>query len=313
MATVSLLLNFANASIAPEKLLTKSVILKAGPPYKTNYQGRLVSLSEKDHLPDESVVPLIFIHGLSGSAKSFDQIIPLFSHGSRYHLLHFSYDELHRSLKISANELASAIRRLHAQQIKVIAHGAGGLVAREALNVLIRNSKLHALPEIHVIAVDTPWYGWGGHDCTVPLNPKTPAVSDMRSCSDFFKRLYVMEWPRKFSMNLIFAENGGLSWDSQANPLKAIPQKIADYISYGKPITGTAEELNFWQALRSSSQYSYLEVDLNSLHTESALSAETVKKSLQTYFPRLPGNHETILVPHPSRDMDIVRYLAKAL
>ena len=114
-------------------------------------------------------------------------------------------------------------------------------------------------------------------------------------------------------MTLFFAEEGNQTWDYTETPLKEIPQKIADYISKGKPVTGNLYELYFWDALRTSSQYSYFEVSLHSLQKENPLSADIVLKELQTYFPRLPGNHSDVLAPHPDRKTDLPRYLEQIL
>ncbi|MDG0816885.1 esterase/lipase family protein [Bdellovibrio svalbardensis] len=289
-----------------------------------HYEGRLVpvetDLSQgSKELADAE--PLIFVHGMSGSAQNFAQLVPAVSKFSQYQLFYFAYDDLHRSLKRSALELAVSLRQLRAPRITVIAHSMGGLVTREALNLLAQTHPAELLPEIHVIAIDSPWHGGSSKNCDLKgsridnfIELFLPAaVADMRTCSDFLKNLYATKLPGKLSTTLFFAEEGDQAWDYSEGPIKGLPQKIADYISTGKAVTGTLAELYFWDALRSSSQYSYFEVSLHTLQKETPLSAALVTKELQTYFPRLPGDHTSVLASHPKRKMDLPKYLEQIL
>lgn len=293
-----------------------------------HYEGRLVPV-ETDSAQDTNATgnvktqtePLILVHGMSGSAKNFVPLIPAVSKLSQYQLFYFAYDDLHRSLKRTALELADSLRRLRAPRITIIAHSMGGLVAREALNILARTHQPELLPEIHVIAVDSPWHGGSSRNCDFKGSRidnfvelfLPAAVADMRTCSDFFKGLYTTKLPEKFSTTLFFAEEGDQAWDYSEGPLKGLPQKIAEYISKDKALTGNLAELYFWDALRTSSQYSYFEVSLRTLQKETPLSAGLVSKELQTYFPRLPGNHISVLAAHPKRKMDLPKYLEQIL
>ncbi len=284
------------------------------------YEGRLVPVETDTPVMDQAE-PLILVHGMSGTARNFAELVPAVSKFSQYQLFYFAYDDLHRSLKRSALDLAIALRRLRAPRITVIAHSMGGLLTREALNLLAQSHEPEFLPEIHVIAVDSPWHGGSTKNCDMKGSRLDnfvelflpAAVADMRTCSDFLKGLYATELPEKFTTTLFFAEEGDQAWDYSEGPLKSLPQKIADYINKKKPVSGTLTEIYFWDALRSSSQYSYFEVSLHSLQKDAPLSAKIVSKELQTYFPRLPGDHTSVLAAHPKRKMDLPKYLEQIL
>ncbi|QDK36691.1 triacylglycerol lipase [Bdellovibrio sp. NC01] len=287
-----------------------------------HYEGRLVPVETDSHaqaLTDAD--PMILVHGMSGSAQNFVNLLPAVQKISQYQLFYFAYDDLHRSLKRSALELARGIRKLRSPRVTILAHSMGGLVTREALNLLAKSAQPEFLPEIHVIAIDSPWHGGSSRNCDMKGSRidnfvelfLPAAVADMRSCSDFFKGLYATELPEKFSTTLFFAEEGDQAWDYSEGPLRMIPQKIADHYNTGKDVSGTLAEMHFWKALKSSSQYTYFEVSLMTLSKDQKLTAEMVKKELQTFFPRLPGDHTTVLAPHPQRKMDLPKYLDQIL
>ena len=195
------------------------------------------------------------------------------------------------------------------------------LVTREALNILSLENRQEFLPEIHVIAVDTPWHG----EEADALEAKTKtldslveyflpaAVADMRSNSEFFQNLYNPRLPENFSITLFFAEQGNQAWDYTEEPLLAIPQKIADYINEGKTVSGNLAELYFWEALKTSSQYSYFEVSLRSFQKVAPVTAAQVLEELRIYFPRLPGDHLTVLAPQSGDKKDLSQYLEEIL
>lgn len=287
-----------------------------------HYEGRLVPV-ETDNQSEAlaEAEPMILVHGMSGSAQNFVNLLPAVPKISQYQLFYFAYDDLHRSLKRSALELARGIRKLRSPRVTILAHSMGGLVTREAMNLLAKSSQAEYLPEIHVIAIDSPWHGGSASNCDIKGSRidnfvelfLPAAVVDMRSCSDFFKGLYATPLPEKFSTTLFFAEEGDQAFDYTEGPLSHLPQKIADHYNTGKDITGTLGEINFWKALKSSSQYTYFEVSLMTLSKDHRLTAAAVKKELETFFPRVPGDHSTVLAPHPKRAMDLPKYLDQIL
>jgi pimeloyl-ACP methyl ester carboxylesterase len=264
--------------------------------------------------------PLILIHGRSGSAKDFANLISSAPKLAQYHLFYFAYDDLHRSLKRSAQDLALNLLSLKTPRITLLAHSMGGIIAREALNILSKANLGENLPEIRVIAVDTPWQGGSVRGCSYKETHLDnfvefflpAAITDMRSCSDFFKGLYSTNWPKKFSMELYFAERGEQAYDYTEAPLNKLPEKIANLFAKNIPMTGTLFEMHFWNALTTSAQYPYFVEELAELHESSPITASEVESLLEKHFPRFPGDHSSVLGAHPGKK-DLPSYLQQIL
>lgn len=278
-----------------------------------HYEGQLIPI-EID-LPNEqtNLSPLIFVHGRSGSAKHFLSIIPAVQKFSQHRLFYFAYDDIYRSLKRSSLEMAQSLLLLKTPRITLVAHSVGALIVRDSLNILRDNYPHELLPEIHVIAIDAPWHGANDSGPTWFM---PPAIADIQYNSIFLKCLYEKPLLDKFAMTLFFAEGGDQTWDYTEGPLKNLPQKISDYFNFGIKLKGSLMELNFWNALQSSSQYSYFEVSLHQLliaQNKQPLTTAQILQELLIYFPRLPGDHLSVLSPQPGPKMDLARYLDQIL
>lgn len=58
---------------------------------------------------------------------------------------------------------------------------------------------------------------------------------------------------------------------------------------------------NFWSALLASTDYGPFQSELRSAHESGTLTIERVHQALRRHFPRLPGDHMSVLVEHPGR------------
>ncbi|WP_413575846.1 lipase family alpha/beta hydrolase [Bdellovibrio sp. HCB290] len=285
------------------------------------YQGRLVPMARMNQLAEEAGDPLIFIHGRSGSVKNFTQLLLNTPRLSDYKLFYFAYDDLHRSLKRSAQDLALSIMKLRTPRVTLIAHSMGGLIARETLNYLAKNGFGENVPAIRVISIDSPWQGGTSAGCTHKGTSVDrmveyflpAALTDMRSCSEFFQNLYSVNWPDKFSIELYFAQHGAQALDHSEAPLNRLPEKIANLFTLSTPMTGTLYEMNFWNAMSSSSQYPAFVNELSAIHEHSKITTWDVKKLLEKHFPRFPGDHSSVMMPHPQEDLDLPKYLQTIL
>ncbi|MFM6928280.1 MAG: esterase/lipase family protein [Bdellovibrio sp.] len=285
------------------------------------YEGRLIPMEPMDEVSDLREEPLILVHGQTGSAKNFADLLQSAPKLAQYRLFYFAYDDMHRSLKRSALDLAHNLISLRSLRITLLAHSMGGIVVREALNILARFQLPENLPEVRVIAVDTPWQGGAPRRSSYKethldtfVEAFLPAsISDMRSCSDFFKNLYTTLWPEKFSIELYFAERGEQAYDYSEAPLNKLPQKIADLFTKSIPMTGSLFEMHFWNALTSSSQYPFFVSELAELQEAEALTTEAVEVLLEKHFPRFPGDHSSVLGSHPGAKMDLPSYLQQIL
>lgn len=266
--------------------------------------------------------PLILVHGQSGSAKDFANLLQSAPKLAQYQLFYFAYDGLHRSLKRSALDLAHNIVSLRTPRMTLLAHSMGGIVVREALNILARVQLPENLPEIRVLAIDTPWQGGSTRGSSFKENHLDSFVevflpattSDMRSDSSFFKNLYAVPWPEKFSMELYFAEGGEQAYDYREAPLNKLPLKIADLFTKEIPMTGTLFEMHFWNALTTSAQYPFFVAELAELQEQGSLNAASVEILLEKHFPRFPGDHASVLAAHPNAEkLDLPSYLQQIL
>ncbi|WP_415061355.1 esterase/lipase family protein [Bdellovibrio sp.] len=285
------------------------------------FEGRLVSFEIFENSIPSKEGAVVLVHGMSGSIHNFSSLLFSTSELTQYSLFYFAYDDMHRSLRLSAQDLAEELRKLNDSQITLIAHSMGGVVARAALDILAKDTSSSVLPRIHLIAVYTPWHGGYEKSCRKKGSSwdrvveffLPAAVVDMRACSQFLNETQGSQWPEQFSMTLFFAEKGAQAWDYSEEPLKELPQKILEYIEKGEPVRGSLTELHFWQALRRSSRYPQFEMHLRGLLSVSELSLAKVREDLKFYFPRLPGNHTTVLEPHLRRPRDFPRVLQQLL
>ncbi|MGE5084956.1 MAG: esterase/lipase family protein [Bacillota bacterium] len=285
------------------------------------YEGRLIPMESIEELSAAREEPLIFVRGQSGSAKRFTELLHSAPKLAQYKLFYFAYDDLHRSLRRSALDLAHNLISLRAPRITLLAHSMGGIIAREALNILARFQLPENVPELRVITIDTPWQGGALRRSSYKETPLDNLVeaflpataSDMRSCSEFFKNLYATPWPEKFSMELYFAERGEQAYNYSEAPLNKLPQKIADLFSNNIPMTGSLLEMHFWNALTSSAQYPFFVSELAELQERASLKPESVRALLEKHFPRFPGDHSSVLASHPGAKMDLPSYLQQIL
>lgn len=285
------------------------------------FEGRLVSFEIIENSIPSKEEAVVLVHGMSGSIHNFSSLLFSTQELAQHSLFYFAYDDMHRSLRLSARDLAEELRKINDSQITLIAHSMGGVVARAALDLLAKESSSAILPRIHLIAVDTPWHGGYEKSCRKKGSSLDrvvefflpAAVVDMRACSQFLSETQGTPWPEQFSMTLFFAEEGTQAWDYSEEPLKELPQKILKYIEKGELVRGSLTELYFWQALRRSSQYLQFEAHLRGRLRVAELSLMTVREDLEFYFPRLPGSHTTVLAPHLQRSKDFPQVLKKML
>lgn len=151
-------------------------------------------------------IPVIFVHGIRGSARDFKTIIsqldrtrfqPWFFHypsgGDLDQMAEFFYNIFLSGKVISVNEKIPVI---------VVAHSMGGLVVREALNRLDNPQKR----TIHFISMATPF---SGHPAAASGERKglivLPSWRDLNPANKFIKNLYRKPLPPSVAHHLIYA------------------------------------------------------------------------------------------------------------
>jgi len=204
---------------------------------------------------DKNKTPVLFIHGVNGTPIEFSFFIKNLDH-SRFQPW-VAYYPSGSKLSNIATLLNRSVAQLKAQyrfqNLFLIAHSMGGLVAREGIfeNNKIFQEKLYSL----FISISTPW---NGHNAA-KLAQYAPAAAyswlDMAPGSQFLSNLFYTEnesthqrFPTNISHHLIFTyltgkpDDGTISIESQLRPEA---QKDAKHL-YGflQSHTGILEDKN---------------------------------------------------------------------
>ena len=173
----------------------------------------------------ENRIPVVFVHGIGGSATTFIPAIETldktrfqpwvlqYASGLRLDILSSFMDE-------SLNEL---YERYHFKEIIVVAHSMGGLVARSYVMKHQNNNRAYRLRL--VVTIDSPLYGMISASSGVHYSPiVVPAWRDVASDSQFIAKLHEWTWPNSVPYFLIFSYlpgedgDGVVPMESQLSP-----------------------------------------------------------------------------------------------
>ena len=265
----------------------------------------------------------VLVHGLAGHPADLAGVADQLSQaGYQVHALFF--DDMGQRVRDNGRGLAAELLRLAGQpgqatgSLTVVAHSAGGLVARLALNLLAAAGQLQRFDQVHLYAIDTPWHGYfGPSDRTLlgrlrmrVVEPFMPnGMEDLRAESLLFtgdpdsantalaRGLLRYPLPPHVHVHLCFAQHGDQVHDYTEGLLQSLSEQIARYYREARPVRGSAQLQNFWHALISTDSYFGFQDELRQLADRGGLSAWQVERALLRHFPRFPGNHETILRP----------------
>ncbi len=203
-----------------------------------------------EYRPDR--IPVLFVHGISGSPANFREIIQgidtehyqpwvfYFPSGFRIHLI---ADYLNDAL----NYLRFHYRFTH---MAIVAHSMGGLVARDFLNT--RSVSENAYTINPFISISTPWAGHEAARLGVKYAPAVvPAWNDLAPGSPFLNKLFAtlldkeMTWAMFFSFRGSggFADGNNDGVVSIASQLRPEAQEEADIMrGYDKTHMGILKD-----------------------------------------------------------------------
>jgi len=263
----------------------------------------------------------ILVHGLSGHPADLQPIGERLQ-AAGYQLYALFFDDMGRHLRENGAGLARELAQLGGRrsqpprELHIVAHSAGGLLSRLALNLLAAEGLLSRFRSVDLYAIDTPWHGYLGPDDQSLLGrlrmgvvrPFMPdGIEDLRAQSMLFagdpsspnpalaRGLLRYTLPSQVRIHLCFAQQGKEVHDYTESWLAPLSERIAAYYQSHTPLRGNAQLQNFWLALISSAAYFSFQEELRSLADRGPLGADQVQQALLRHFPRLPGNHESVL------------------
>lgn len=159
----------------------------------------------EDHLNHK--IPVVFVHGIQGSARNFEDIIENLD-SKKYQFLFFHYPsggdldqlaELFYDIFISGNVVPTSD-----MPMAIVAHSMGGLVVREALNHLSGANTENNISLF--ISLASPF---GGHEQAAVGEKRAPYVlpawRDLNPNNGFIKTLFKNPLPKDLEHHLLYA------------------------------------------------------------------------------------------------------------
>ncbi len=158
---------------------------------------------------DKNKIPVLFVHGVSGSPKEFDSLIAGLD-SSKFQPLVYYYPSGF-SISLIGEALNRAIEETQIlygfNELIVNAHSMGGLVTRSYLNIYSQSEKPFVIKKY--ITISTPW---GGHDAASMGLKYAPTVipvwRDIVPNSDFLKTVFATPLPEATRHFLLFGYRG---------------------------------------------------------------------------------------------------------
>jgi pimeloyl-ACP methyl ester carboxylesterase len=159
---------------------------------------------------DPSKIPVVFVHGTSGYPQQFAYLASVLD-GTRFQPWVFHYPSGQR-LQAVADTLADVLEELRSTlrmpAAVVVAHSAGGLVARMALRQRDGDPRESVVKLL--VTISTPWQGHAGAGRGLGRSPiVVPAWIDMAPGSKFLEALGASRLPAGLEYHLFFGYRGG--------------------------------------------------------------------------------------------------------
>ena len=163
---------------------------------------------------DPKKIPVLFIHGASGTPQSWVPIIErmdretfqpwLFSYASGLYL-----DDVTKFLRQAMSQMYLSYKF---KKFIIVAHSMGGLIARSAVNLAVQKGREHEIPRL-LVTISTPWGGHQGAQNALDYSPIgiIPSWVDLAPESSFQKKLFEIQLPSTVDHYLFFSYKGGLN------------------------------------------------------------------------------------------------------
>jgi pimeloyl-ACP methyl ester carboxylesterase len=162
---------------------------------------------------DSQKIPVIFVHGASGSPQEF-RGISRYLDKERFQVGYFYYPSGLRLQGIS-RFLDSSLRHLRQRyspkSFVVVAHSMGGLIARKGIISYSNGTERNDIPLF--VSISTPWGGHQAAKLGVENSPVViPSWRDMEPGSAFLKDLWAEDLPDSVDYHLLFSFKGDSSF-----------------------------------------------------------------------------------------------------
>ncbi len=174
---------------------------------------------------DPSKIPVVFVHGIGGSPSEFSTIIygrPAGEEGEAIQGLDLELFQpwvvtypsaipLTRSTEILEQEMLELRTRYDFENVFLVAHSMGGLVARSYVRAY--EEKGHDPYLRLLITLATPWQGHADAQSGVERSPVViPVWEDISPASDFITHLFDHPLPAEVPFHLFFTYPGGATF-----------------------------------------------------------------------------------------------------
>ncbi len=160
---------------------------------------------------DPGKIPVLFIHGAGGTPQSWTPIIQQMDHDTFQPWLFYYPSGLYMD---DATELLwqalSHITVTHPfDQLIMVAHSMGGMIARAAMNIVIQKGRAQEFPLL-LLTLSTPWGGHQAAQTGLDYSPigMVPSWIDLAPESPFQKKLFETHLPPMFHHYLLFSYKG---------------------------------------------------------------------------------------------------------
>lgn len=178
---------------------------------------------------DAARIPVLFIHGAGGFPQQWSAVIDSLDR-TRFQPWIFHYPSGLR-LGFLGETLAMYLRELHLkhgfEQICVVAHSMGGLVARSAVNDCIAHDSPFTIRLLLTLA--TPWQGHRAATQGVEHSPVViPSWYDMAPGSPFLRSLSATPLPPTLDFALFFGYRGSAHWDGELSDGTVMLSSVLD-------------------------------------------------------------------------------------
>ena len=163
---------------------------------------------------DPARVPVVFVHGINGSARDFKTVIDSLDR-SRFQAWVFQYPSGFR-LELINEFLFRLLDDLQARyrfdRYAIVAHSMGGLVSRGAVNKIVARGGKQ--PIALYVTISTPWEGHEAAEMGTRYSPVVlPVWLDMSPGSPYLAELFRTKLPDSMPYYLFFGFRGGSGSD----------------------------------------------------------------------------------------------------